>query len=159
MDLYEALAAVLADIQRAVGLAQQRQRVGSVGRREGDADRRADLQHQSVRQGDRPAHRCDHPLVDAAGLARVLAAGEDPRELVAAEPRQQRAGPCGIAKPARGLPQHVVAGSMPVAIVHSLEAVEVEIEDGKACAALAERQDRGVEARDELEFEALFDGM
>jgi hypothetical protein len=91
-------------------------------------------------QGDRLAERLDEPLGQRLGLALVLLLEQD-GELVAADPRRRvelaRAG----ADPSRDDLQQLVAGRVAEAVVHGLEVVEVEEEDG-GCPRPAREQRR-----------------
>ena len=99
-----------------------------------DADRHDDL---TPFQLERLATRRHQPLGDRARVDRVADAGEQHRELVAAEPRERalavepRDGvraPQRLLEPARDAGQQLVAGGMTQTVVDDLEAIDVEEE-------------------------------
>ena len=86
-------------------------------------------------------------LADRVGRLRGGAVQQH-RELVAAEPRHRAGGTDHLRQPAADLPQQVVTGDMPQRVVHILEPVEVDQQQGGRNARLG-TPDR----RRELELE------
>jgi hypothetical protein len=87
---------------------------------------RAGRQREPAVVGDRAlADRAPALLRDALGLVAVDA-GQEQRELVAADAREQLARPRVAAEPLRDRREHRVAGLVPVRVVDLLELVDVE---------------------------------
>ena len=125
------LAVLLRPVERAVGEPDQRVALASVLRERRDAG--AD--------GDR-AVLADAPFADALDdrardleCGGLVDAGEEERELVAAEPERLAA----LAEPGRDLREHAVAGRVAVLVVDALEVVEVEQAHGDEPAASPRR--------------------
>ena len=79
-----------------------------------------------------PVDRGQHAPRHADGSLRVSAADEH-RELVAAEPGGEILGANRAGEPLRERREQLVAGAVAPGVVDGLEAVEVEIEDGRRC--------------------------
>jgi hypothetical protein len=129
-DLDPGLALGLGRVHRHVGMMEQLLEVG-LARRCGDADTGTDLRDPAadVREG---RDRVNDPLRDLRGCHGAGAAQQD-GELVAAQACAQvlRAG--GLTKTCRDLLEPVVTCSMTEHVIHVLEIVEVDEQDG--CAA------------------------
>ena len=74
---------------------------------------------------------------------------EQHRELVAAEPGDDVLRPHARAQPVGDVEQQPVAGIVPEAVVHQLEAVDVEEEHGDGAARIGRGRERAVESGEE----------
>ena len=94
--------------------------------RERDAD--AGRDPHVARSEDERLLRASSQIRSATSIAgrRVVDAGEHDRELVAAHPGDEVAGPDAAAQAAATRDEELVAGVVAEAVVHVLEAVEVE---------------------------------
>ncbi len=122
---------LLGPVHRGVGVAQQG--LGRVGRRTGERDAHAggheDLAlHQRDRARDRLGQALGHQL---GGLLAGDVVAQD-HELVAAEPRDDVGRPHRGAQAVGDRDQQPVTGGVAEAVVHHLEPVEVEEQDGDA---------------------------
>ncbi len=147
---YVAAPVVLRTVQREVRVADQHGRRVAVGRRDRDADARADLVDLPVDQ-ERSRQHLDDALGERTDAGEVRdVAGED-RELVAADPCDERAVAHDRREASRDADQQRVADRMAVRVVDVLEAVEVERQQRERAAFRAPRRqhllDRRVEAR------------
>ncbi len=132
-------AQLLGAVHRRVGVAQQRLgRVGAAARQR-DADARGH-EHLAFHERDRPRDRLGEPLRDELdGLLAGHVVAED-RELVAAEAGDDVVRAHGRAQPVGHGHEQAVAGRVTEAVVHHLEAVEVEEQHRDALAVAARRR-------------------
>ena len=126
----EAIApALLGLVHRRVGLLDQVFRLAAVGGegRDPDAGRHEDV---VLAQGHRVAEYVQDLAGDLRGMKLVVQVGEQHPELIAAQP----GGRVALAQNRREVigdaAQQPVAGRMAQRVVHELEAVEVDVEDG-----------------------------
>ena len=129
------LAARLGVIHRRVGVAHDLFGVGVVGQAERDADARR-REHLAPADRKRRAERVLDPERDRVGLRGLDQAVEENRELVAAQPGQRVTGAQARLEPPRHGNQQIVAHQVTQAVVHELEAIEIEIERREPPAAM-----------------------
>ncbi len=77
-----------------------------------------------------PVDRVEHAAGDRDGRLRIGVADEH-RELVAAEPSGEILGAARTGQAAGELAEELVTGAVPPRVVDRLEAVEVEVENGR----------------------------
>ncbi|MEJ1976925.1 MAG: hypothetical protein WDN49_13295 [Acetobacteraceae bacterium] len=120
-------------IERLVGMREQRVRRRGMLRRTGDADAHANAGGRDRTEVVRPGQCCADAPRDGH---RHLDPGvrQQHGELVAAEPGRNVAFAQLALKPLGELPQERVARCMAEQVVHRLEAVQVEAEDGAGAA-------------------------
>ena len=122
-------AALLGAVEGDVRVAQERVGIRAVIREEADSDARRHGQPLGVGH-----ERCGDRVEHLAGEGRdvlLLDVREEEDELVAADARDGVAGPDAAAQARSDLPEDLVADAMAHRVVHGLEAVEVEEEDGE----------------------------
>ena len=121
-------AALLRAVHRKVGVMDQRVgiRAAIEGERDPDAARERDL---APRDRERRRERLRHPLRELRGVVAVVERRSEHRELVAAETGDRVSGTQGMLETVADLHEQLVARDMPEAVVHLLEAVEVDEED------------------------------
>ncbi len=132
-QLVAALAGALGPVHREVRVAQEVVGPAFAARRDGDPDARP-RERVRVADADRDADHVDQAIGDEPG---VLGAGQvldEDGELVAAEAGRRVARPEHLHDPLRDHLQQLVAAGMAEAVVHGLEVVEVEEQDGDRCA-------------------------
>ena len=117
----------LGAIERRIGVGEQGRRVLAVGRIDRDADAHSDVGTWLSPLSNSAASAPQEPLGERFGGRRLSAVDGDQRELVAAEPREERAAG-GLAQPPRDLAQQRVAGRVAEHVVDLLEPVEVDAE-------------------------------
>ena len=132
---------LLRPVQRDVGMLEQVAGAASVARVEGDPDAAAGLQLLVPIAERLPQLRHDS-AGDQAGIGRLAEAFKDQRELVTAEARHGVFLPALDAQAPRDLTQQGVAGVVAERVVHALEGVEIEQQQGHALVAPPAAADR-----------------
>ena len=127
-------AARLGVVHRRVGVPHDLVGIAVLAGAEGDADARR-REHLAARDHNRFAQRFLNAEGDDVCLLLVADRLQQNRELVAAEARQRVSVAQARLEAARHRDQHFVADEMAKAVVHHLEAVEVEIENRESSAA------------------------
>ena len=129
-----AAAVGLGAVHRKVGAFQQLVEIGTVMRRQSDADTgvAGDMVPEAL---IRLADRIVDPLDQLHGVARSGNAGLDDGEFVAAEPGHEIGVPHAVAQAARDGLEQFVADGMAERIVDALELVDVDIEHRELLAA------------------------
>ena len=110
----------------------------AVGRRHGDADAGAELDHLAVDR-ERRLHRLDDALGNGRGVAVTGDRRQEQGELVAAEAGEEIGLARRAPEPCRGLLQHLVADGVAMRVVDRLEVVEVDAEHRRLVAARQRR--------------------
>ena len=120
----DAASFVLGAMERRLGIGDQCRHIGSIGRRDGDANADADFDLGPVDldgQGERP----QQGLGGFGGRGGLIGVGQDQIEFVAADPRQKRAVR-RVLQAARHDLDDLVGGGMSEDIVDFLEPVEID---------------------------------
>lgn len=120
----------LRPIERDVGVPQQVAGRAAVLGRQGDADAAAGT-HRLLLDRERFRERTQEPPGEREGLLRLREVGNEDRELVAAQSREDVARAQLGAQPRRGDAQELVAGGVTERVVDVLETVEIEQEHGE----------------------------
>ena len=151
VEVVLAAAVLLREVQRRVGVPDQRLDVAAVGREHADADASADHDLVAV-EVEGLAQRREDASCDRTQVLRIADLGQEERELVAAEPGDLRADaaddvvpPQRSEQPRRDLLQQRVSDAMAEGVVDALEMVEVEHHHTDVAAALACALDRVLE--------------
>ena len=132
-------APLLGPVHRRVRVAEQRLRAVGDAARQGDADA-GGHEHLTLHERDGPGDRIGQPLGhELGGLLAGHVVAQD-RELVAAEAGHHVVRAHGRAQPVGHRHQQSVAGGVAQAVVHHLEAVEVEEQDRDALVDAAPRR-------------------
>jgi hypothetical protein len=118
---------LLGGVHRNVGVADEILTPRPASGVEGDADARTDAQ-LAARDPDRLGERAQEASRDRACL-RLVGPVEEDGELVSSEPRQRVAGAKLRVEPLGDDLEQLVAGVVAEAVVHLLEAVEVDQQD------------------------------
>ena len=143
----DARAVVLGGVHRDVRGAHERRRVGRVVGQARDADGRVDVQRQ-LAEHERRDEQAAHPAGQALGVGHRAHVGQQDRELVAAEARDDVVVPQRAAQPLGDLLEQLVAAVVAERVVDVLEPVDVEQHEADARAGLAApRGSSGASAR------------
>jgi hypothetical protein len=142
--LVAVLAFLLGHVHRRVGVAQQLVGVLRADHAlvaEGDPDARRD-RDGAVGERERNGQRGHHPLGDLDGVQLALGVADEDRELVAAEARGGVDRTHAVLQAPPDLPEHLVAGGVPEAVIDVLEVVHVQEQDrhGQAVAPAADER-------------------
>jgi hypothetical protein len=132
--------ALLRDVHGHVGALQERVDVGSVRRVCGDANAGGDLERQ-LAENERFLERRVDPRREFRRVLRRTSRKEN-SELVAAETGDRLACPQSVAKPASELEQELISGLVTERIIHLLEAIDVEQNDGRLAVLPPRPEDR-----------------
>jgi hypothetical protein len=144
-----ALALVLCDVHRGVGVADQ-----LVGERRALADHHRDARAAAhgqllVGRAHRRRERVDHALGGLDRFVAMLDVLQQQRELVTAEAGRRVTGADARGQALADLDQHLVAGGVAEAVVDDLEVVEVQEDHGHAAVLAPAASERMAYALDE----------
>ena len=123
----------LGAVERTVSALQHHRRVDVALMGHGQADRGGDLEAVSL-EVVRLRQREDESLRQLGGILDARDGGLEHGKLVTADPRRLVARPQDRTDAIRNCLQQAIACRVPPCIVHDLEAVEVDAEDGEAFA-------------------------